>query len=90
MTAASPAPDTESWTVVLQPAEVMRSLRKINTWKATGPDGVPEQVLRDCAPELGEVFRYLQPLPVTVYWSHMPEDIHNSATSKAGFHSIPQ
>lgn len=57
MTAASPAPVTESWTVVLQPAEVIRSLRKINTWKAAGPDGVPGQVFRDCVPELGEVFK---------------------------------
>lgn len=56
MTAASPAPDTESWTVVLQPPEVIRSLHKINTWKVAGPDGVPGRVLRDCAPELGEVF----------------------------------
>lgn len=87
MAAASPAPDTESRTVVLQPAEVIRSLRKINTWKAAGPDGVPGQVLRDCALELGEVFTNIFNLSL----SQCPHlDIHYSATSKADFRSIPQ
>ena len=56
MTTTSPAPDTNSQTLVLQAADVIRPLRRINTRKAAGPDGVPGRVFRDCAAELGEVF----------------------------------
>ncbi len=35
---------------------MIRTLRKINTLKAAGPDGIPGRVLRNCAAELGEVF----------------------------------
>ncbi|KAK0142423.1 hypothetical protein N1851_019868 [Merluccius polli] len=51
MSTTSPAPDTNSQTLVLQPADVTRTLCRINTWKATGTDGVPGRVFRDCAAE---------------------------------------
>ena len=44
MTTTSPAPDTNSQTLILQPADVTRTLRRINTRKAAGPDGVPGRV----------------------------------------------
>lgn len=43
------APDTNSQSLVLQPADVIRTLRRINIRKAG-------RILRDCAAELGEVF----------------------------------
>ncbi len=52
----SQASAANSQTFVIQPAEVIRTLRKINIRKAAGPDGIPGRVLRDCAAELGEVF----------------------------------
>lgn len=39
----------------IQTADVIRVLRNINTRKATGPDGVPGRVLKDCADELAGV-----------------------------------
>ena len=33
-----------------------RTLRAVNPRKVTGPDGVPGQVLRDCADQLAGVF----------------------------------
>lgn len=55
-TTINPVPDTNSSQVlILQPIEVMRTLRKIKAWKASGPDGIPGRALRDCAIELGEV-----------------------------------
>ncbi len=55
-TTISQASAENSQTFVIQPAEVRRTLLKINTRKAAGPDGIPGRVLRDCAAELGEVF----------------------------------
>ena len=36
------------------------------------------------------IFKWLQPFSVTVQSPHLPEDIHNSASSKAGCCNIPQ
>lgn len=48
-TTISLAPDTNSQSLVLQPNDVIRTLRRINIGKAG-------RILRDCAAELGEVF----------------------------------
>lgn len=50
-----PTPATNSQALIIQSADVIRTLRKTNTRKAAGPDGIPGRVLRDCAAELGEV-----------------------------------
>ena len=50
-------------------------------------DVIRTHVLRDCA-----AARYFQmsSLSVTVHSSHLPDDIHNSASSKADCYNIPQ
>ncbi len=45
-----------STTLTLEEHEVRRTLRSINPRKATGPDGVPGRVLRECADQLAGVF----------------------------------
>ncbi len=55
-TTISQASTANSQTFILQPAEVKKTLCKINARKTAGPDGIPGHVLRDCAAELGEVF----------------------------------
>ena len=53
----TPPPSTHSsHNLTLQEHEVRRTLRAVNPRKATGPDGVPGQVLRDCADQLAGVF----------------------------------
>ena len=53
----TPPPNTHSSrNLILQEHEVRRTLRAVNPRKATGPDGVPGQVLRDCADQLAGVF----------------------------------
>ncbi|KAK3569479.1 hypothetical protein QTP86_031423 [Hemibagrus guttatus] len=43
-------------TLTVEESEVRRTLRSINPRKATGPDGVPGRVLKDCADLLAEIF----------------------------------
>ena len=53
----TPPPNNHSsHNLILQEHEVRRTLRAVNPRKATGPDGVPGQVLRDCADQLAGVF----------------------------------
>ena len=42
--------------LVLTSADVCRSLKKINTHRAPGPDGIPGRALKVCAVQLAEVF----------------------------------
>ena len=52
-----PSPSTHSSHILsLQEHEVRRTLKAVNPRKATGPDGVPGKVLRDCADQLAGVF----------------------------------
>ena len=50
-----PTPDN-SHTLTVEEHEVRRMLKGVNPRKATGPDGVPGQVLRECADQLAGVF----------------------------------
>ncbi|KAK3532681.1 hypothetical protein QTP86_027807 [Hemibagrus guttatus] len=43
-------------TLTVEESEVRRTLRSINPRKATGPDGVPGRVLKDCADQLAGIF----------------------------------
>ncbi|KAK5870472.1 hypothetical protein PBY51_003414 [Eleginops maclovinus] len=52
----SPHPAHSSQTLTLEVHEVRRTLRAVDPKKAMGPDGVPGQVLRDCADQLAGVF----------------------------------
>ena len=53
----SPPPSTHSsQNLTLQEHEVRRTLRAVDPRKATGPDGVPGKVLRECADQLAGVF----------------------------------
>ena len=53
----APPPDTHSSrNLTIQEHEVRRTLKAVNPRKATGPDGVPGLVLRDCADQLAGVF----------------------------------
>ncbi|KAM7373781.1 hypothetical protein PAMA_022061 [Pampus argenteus] len=45
-----------STVLTLEEHGVRRSLRAVNPRKATGPDGVPGRVLRDCADQLAGIF----------------------------------
>ena len=55
--ATTPPPNTlSSRNLTIQEHEVRRTLRAVNPRKATGPDGVPGKVLRDCADQLAGVF----------------------------------
>lgn len=36
-------------TLCLDTADVQRTLRRVNTWKAAGPDNIAGQVVRECA-----------------------------------------
>ncbi len=55
-TTISQASAANSQTFVIQPAEVIRTLCKINARKAAGLDGILGCVLKNCAAELGEIF----------------------------------
>jgi hypothetical protein len=48
------APDEQ--VLSLSEADVRKTLKRVNTLKATGPDGIPGRVLRLCADQLGGVF----------------------------------
>lgn len=45
-----------STTLTLEEHEVRRTLRAVNPRKAAGPEGVPGQILRDCAEHLAGIF----------------------------------
>ncbi|KAK7910081.1 hypothetical protein WMY93_014765 [Mugilogobius chulae] len=47
---------TEHPPLTLTTDDVRKVFRKVNPRKATGPDGIPGRVLRDCADQLAEVF----------------------------------
>lgn len=49
-------PFTDSLAPSVSTAEVRKVLRNVNPRRATGPDGIPGRVLRDCADQLTEVF----------------------------------
>ncbi len=42
--------------LTLSTSDVCATLRKVNSHKAAGPDGIPGRVLRACAEQLAEVF----------------------------------
>ncbi|KAK3512114.1 hypothetical protein QTP70_031148, partial [Hemibagrus guttatus] len=47
---------TNAGAAEVEESEVRRTLRSINPRKATGPDGVPGRVLKDCADQLAGIF----------------------------------
>ena len=46
---------SDTATLQLDPADVRRTLQKVNPRKAAGPDNIPGRVLRDCADSLTDV-----------------------------------
>jgi hypothetical protein len=48
--------DQEDWLISLSEANVRRVFNQVNTRKATGPDGIPGRVLRECAEQLTGIF----------------------------------
>lgn len=65
MTTTSPAPDTNSQSLALQSVDVIHTLYRINTWKASSPDGVPGRILKGCPAE------YLQIYSTSLYHSSL-------------------
>ncbi len=64
----------------LSPADVRKTLSRINPRKAAGPDNIPGSVLKDCAEQLTDVFnRYLQHLAEPCSHPHMSQ-IHDNHT----------
>ncbi len=64
----------------LSPADVRKTLSRINPRKAAGPDNIPGRVLKDCAAQLTDVpNRYLQHLAEPGSRPHMSQ-IHNNHT----------
>ncbi len=55
-TAKTNPPADSSHILMVEEHDVRRTLRAVKPRKATGPDGVPGQVLRDCASQLAGVF----------------------------------
>ncbi|KAI4889412.1 hypothetical protein NFI96_034099 [Prochilodus magdalenae] len=47
------------------PAEVRRTLRRINPRKSAGPDNIPRRVLRECAEQISELSRRFERLVMT-------------------------
>ncbi len=60
----------------LSPADVRKTLSRINPRKAAGPDNIPGRVLKDCAAQLTDVLTYLQRLAEPGSRPHMSQ-IHN-------------
>ena len=52
----SPQHPSNTGSLVLTEHDVRRTLRGVDPRKATGPDGIPGRVLRDCADQLAPVF----------------------------------
>ncbi|KAI4882186.1 hypothetical protein NFI96_024769 [Prochilodus magdalenae] len=50
----TPPPDDQ--VLCLTEADVRKTLRRVNPWKAAGPDNIPARVLRECADLLTDVF----------------------------------
>ncbi|KAI4878794.1 hypothetical protein NFI96_009235 [Prochilodus magdalenae] len=50
----TPPPDDQ--VLCLTAADVRKTLRRVNPWKAAGPDNIPARVLRECADQLTDVF----------------------------------
>ncbi|KAK3511380.1 hypothetical protein QTP70_005303 [Hemibagrus guttatus] len=48
--------DLSNLTLTVEESEIRHPLRSINPRKATGPDGVPGRVLKDCADQLSGIF----------------------------------
>ncbi|KAK3508324.1 hypothetical protein QTP70_021483 [Hemibagrus guttatus] len=46
----------EEQVLCLTTADVRKTIRRVNPWKATGPDNIPGRVLRECAEQLADVF----------------------------------
>ena len=47
-----------SFTAIAQES-VKKSLSKLNVWKAVGPDGIPNRVLKECAATLAEPLTFI-------------------------------
>ncbi len=63
----------------LSPADVRKTLSRINPRKAAGPDNIPGCVLKDCAEQLTDVLTYLQHLAEPSSHPHMSQ-IHDNHT----------
>ena len=44
-------------------ADTRKTLCRVNLRKVSGPDNIPGSVLRECADQLADIFRYLQHIP---------------------------
>ncbi|KAK3506659.1 hypothetical protein QTP70_012929 [Hemibagrus guttatus] len=49
-------PPPEDQVLCLTMADVRKTLCRVNSWKAAGPDNIPGRVLRECAEQLADVF----------------------------------
>ena len=66
----------------LDTADVRRTLKRIRTWKAPGPDNIPGQVLRECTDQLACVQTINFTLDIiTPHWTK-PLYLHVSPSSQ--------
>ncbi|KAK3550582.1 hypothetical protein QTP70_000038 [Hemibagrus guttatus] len=56
VTARKTIPLLEDQVLCLTRADVRKTLRRVNSQKAAGPDSIPSRVLRECAEQLADVF----------------------------------
>ncbi len=74
-----PTPPSDQ-ALCLSPADVRKTLSRINPRKAAGPDNIPGRVLKDCAEQLTDVLTdYLQHLAEPGSHPHMSQ-IHDNHT----------
>ena len=64
--------EEEEQTLTLQHHQVRSILRRIDTNKATGPDGVSGRILRSCADQLAGASTDIFNLSATSCSSHLP------------------
>ncbi|KAK3513335.1 hypothetical protein QTP70_012365 [Hemibagrus guttatus] len=56
MTVRKTIPPPEDQVLCLTTADVRKTLCRVNSRKAAGPDNIPGRVLRECAEQLADVF----------------------------------
>ncbi|KAK3555126.1 hypothetical protein QTP86_010015 [Hemibagrus guttatus] len=56
VTARKTIPPPEDQVLCFTMADVRKTLHRVNSWKASGPDNIPGRVLRQCAEQLADVF----------------------------------
>lgn len=62
--------------MTIQEREVVTVLHKIKPHKASGPDGLKGKVLKECAAQLGHVYKVVSNLPGQWFCTISLEEFH--------------